>query len=155
MLRPNHASQECPVVCSSSPWFCWFCGLLSIRILQASGPRTAMMLAEGLKTGTQSNKNVHTYTRRERPGDKKTDLVRSGTCLEKSGGCLPQKSMTQNMRFDDSRLKGKGNREYIAAIEVAELIHKGSFNQICTKLQKRATWKSLVFNQGGGLPKLE
>ena len=44
--------------------------------------------------------------------------------------------MTQNMRFDDSRLKGKGEREYIAAIEVAEPMPKGSFNQICTKIQK-------------------
>ena len=89
-----------------------------------------------LKTSTQSNKNVHTQGKRDLE-IKTCDLVSSGTCLEKSGESL--KSMTQNMRFDDSRLKGKGEREYIAAIEVAELIPKGSSNQICTKIQKRAT----------------
>ena len=56
------------------------------------------------------------------------------------------------MRFDDSRPKDKGDREYIAAIEVAEPIPKGSFNQICTEIQKHAPGKSLFFNQGGGCP---
>ena len=59
--------------------------------------------------------------------------------LKNLGSVFRRKSMTQNMRFDDSRLKGKGDREYIAAIEVAELIPKGSSNQIYTKIQKRAT----------------
>ena len=90
------------------------------------------MLAEDKSPIKQ--KHTHTHTTRERPENKKSDLVSSGTCLEKSGESL--KSMTQNMRFDDSRLKGKGEREYIAAIEVAEPMPKGSFNQICTKIQK-------------------
>ena len=58
--------------------------------------------------------------------------------LRNLGSVFRKKSTSQNMRFDDSRLKGKGDREYIAAIEVAEPIPKGSFNQICTKFQKHA-----------------
>ena len=58
--------------------------------------------------------------------------------LRNLGSVFRRKSMSQNMRFDDSRLKGKGDREYIAAIEVAEPIPRGSFNQICTKFQKHA-----------------
>ena len=90
-----------------------------------------------LKTSTQSNKNVHTQDERDL---EIKSLIWSvlELVLKNLGSVFRRKSMTQNMRFDDSRLKGKGDREYIAAIEVAEPIPKGSFNQICTKFQKHA-----------------
>ena len=65
--------------------------------------------------------------------------------LKNLGSVFRRKSMTQNMRFDDSRLKGNGDRDHIAAIEVAEPMPKGSFNQICTKIQKPGPWKKSFF----------
>ena len=92
------------------------------------------MLAED-KYRIKPQKNTHTHTDLEIKS-----LIWSVLELvaKNLGSVFRRKSMTQNMWCDDSRLKGKGDREYIAAIEVAEPIPKGSFNQICTEIQKHA-----------------
>ena len=55
------------------------------------------------------------------------NLIWSGLdlVLKTLGSVLRRKSMIQNMRFDDSSLKGRGNKGNTAALEVAELISKG------------------------------
>jgi hypothetical protein len=47
------------------------------------------MFAKDKYPYTKTPKKKH--TRREIPENKKSDLVRSGPCLEKSGECPPQK----------------------------------------------------------------